>query len=316
MNPYSCTSNTVKLFKHLDRLKGIQEGKVAPIMLHTAPTHKCQLSCAHCCFANREDKGLDLSFDSWLTAITQFRQLGTKALEFTGGGDPLLWPYINQAIDVAAEQGYHIGLITNGLAVNRVRNWRLLDWVRVSLNTLEYRDDLDIRPLIGATNITFCYIYHAGSKEHLGKVVEFANRHKRPCRITVDCISEGSAIDGMVEEAKRALKEFRGNDYVFLSDFNIDTTSKPLWDCRLHMIKPFLYTDGYVYSCPSAELATENNRSLDKSLRVCRYDEVLDFYRSYSAQTPKERTCSYCKYVPQQNVLEQVLTHTTCNEFV
>ena len=160
---YSCTSNTVKLLKHLDKLKSIQEGKIIPIMAHIIPTHKCQLKCVHCCFRNRKDKLADMSWEVWETGITQFLDIGVKAYEFTGGGDPMLWSHINEASRFLKNNGAHIGLITNGLAVKDLDDPLLFDWIRVSLNTLDYSLDLDFAidflKKWGA-NVSFCYIWN------------------------------------------------------------------------------------------------------------------------------------------------------------
>jgi len=122
-------------------------------------------------------------------AVKQFRQLGTRAIEFTGGGDPTLWPHINRAMQYLTYLDFHIGIITNGLGFDKIEDWNLFDWVRISLNTLDYRDDLDLRPYLESdVPLSFCYIWNKNSVSKISKIIEFANRHKIICRIAPDCI--------------------------------------------------------------------------------------------------------------------------------
>lgn len=308
------TSNVTKLLKHLDKLKGLQEGTVSPIMVHFIPTHRCQLDCVHCCFKNRKDKKADMPFDWFVEALSNFSLLGTQALEFTGGGEPTLWPVINRAMAYAKHLGFHMGIITNGLNGGGITHWEWFDWVRVSLNTLDYRDDIDLSYLNNIP-ISFCYIWNTYSLRSIGKVVEFSNKHKIVCRVAPDCIVPTWQIKSQINAIRQVLSQFENNEYVFLSDFNIDFDASVAKRCRIHMIKPCLYLDGWVYACPSAELAVENDRQIQPKTRICKYDEIYKWYKSPEALGPKGFDCSYCKYVQQQELLEALLTETQFNEF-
>lgn len=312
---YSYTSNIAKLFKHMDSLQNLQNGIVAPIMLHVIPTHKCQLNCVHCCFKNRKNRQADMTLDVFDTAITQFDKLGVEALEFTGGGDPMMWPFLNEASNICYEKGIHLGMITNGLGIKNVDNWNQYDWVRVSLNTLDYRDDLDIDYVRKSTaDVSFCYIWNTYSDKNIQKVIEFSDYHKIPCRLAPDCIKPLKEIQADIDYIREVLKQYPENKYVLLSDFNIDLYRENN-DCRIHMIKPCLYLDGWLYACPSAELAVENNKQINHSTRVCEYDKIEEFYRSEEAVKSIELDCSYCKYVKQQTILESLFMETKHNAF-
>lgn len=312
---HSHSSNTVKLFKHLNRLQLIQEGTVIPIMIHAMPTHRCQMNCVYCCFKNRENKQLDISFEQLNIGVTQFRFLGTKAIELTGGGDPTLYPRINDVFSMLKDLDYHIGVNTNAVDSQLIKYWDYCDWVRISMNTLDTDRRLNIDPIKDSgAYISACYIWHKDSTaETFKRVSDFCKREKIVCRIAPDCIVSLRTIDSEVL-ALRNLLEQHDNPYLFLSDFNISTTRHNL-KCYIHMIKPALYTDGYIYPCPSSELACENGSKMQHSLAVCRYDEVYDFYTSGRAFEIKDIACSYCKYEKQNLVLEEVLTPTEFNDF-
>lgn len=313
---YSCTSNTVKLLKHLDALQGISDGRVVPIMVHMMPTHRCQLNCAYCCFKNRADKSLDMPFDIAKSGISQFRGLGTKAIELTGGGDPTLYPEINELLIFLSNLGFHIGVNTNAVDSQLVRHWDLCDWIRVSMNTFDSRENLNLKPIrdSGAT-MSACYIWNEASNMNtLEKVASFCKDEKIICRIAPDCIRPLSEIDASVNFLREAIRELPNNEFLFLSDFNIDTI-RHNENCFIHMIKPCFYTDGYVYPCPSSELAQENGSKMQRKFMVCRWDNIRDFYMSTDANKNVQRSCSYCKYEKQNVLLEDLLTETTFNEF-
>lgn len=311
---YSVTSNIAKLLKHLDTLQNLQRGIVRPIMIHAIPTHRCQLNCVHCCFKNRKDKTADMSLEWFMEGMKQFRQLGTKAIEFTGGGDPTLWPPINEAMGYLRRLGFRMGIITNNLAADKIEHWEWFDWVRVSLNTLDYRDNIELDYLKN-TYTSFCYIWNEHSVKNINRVIKFANDHKTICRVAPDCIVPLHKIQEQMDVIRGVLNHGHPeNEYVFLSDFNIDLKRRN-HDCRIHMIKPCFYLDGWVYSCPSAELAVENDKQIQPKTKVCKYDEIYKWYHNPEALMPRDSDCSYCKYVKQQELLEDLLAETTFNEF-
>lgn len=231
----------------------------------------------------------------------------------TGGGDPPLWPPINIALQYLKQNGWHMGIITNGLGGEYIEHWEYFDWVRVSLNTLDYRDDIDLSYL-NETQKSFCYIWNKHSPKKIGKVAEFAEKHKTICRIAPDCIVPTWHIVKQLDGIRQVLGRFKDNKYIFLSDFNIDI-ERPNHDCRIHMIKPCLYLDGWVYACPSAELAVENDKQIQPKARICRYDKIYEWYMSEEALKSRDLDCSYCKYVKQQWLLEMLLMKTKDNEF-
>ena len=314
---YSHTSNTVKLYKHLDKLALLQNGIVSPIMVHIMPTHRCQMNCVHCCFKNRENRKLDMPLDVLKNGVNQFYRLGTRSIEITGGGEPTLYPHMDEALAYLRTLGMNIGFITNTLDSQLVKNWAYCDWIRISLNAFDYDNcKMNIGPIKDAgAYMSGCYIWN--DKSNIGileEVARFSKKENIITRVAPDCIKPVHQINYSVNYLKTLFEQFEDNEFIFLSDFNI-TTYRPNMDCYIHMIKPCFYTDGWIYSCPSAELAFENNFQISPGARICHHDEVYDFYKNGGAIEKTYRDCSYCKYVKQQIVLEEVLTKTTFDEF-
>ena len=133
MNPKTYTSNISKLLKQMDKLQNIQENKdISPVQIHVAPTNKCNLSCSFCCFADR-DKEEEWEYKTLFNLIGDAAYMGVKSIELNGGGEPTLYPYINEAISEIKKQGMNAGLITNGTLLHKLDPSNL-NWLRISMN--------------------------------------------------------------------------------------------------------------------------------------------------------------------------------------
>ena len=116
--PYS----NLKVFTHAKILERIAEGEqVAPIYIRIKPTNHCNHKCYYCCYA---DSSLGL-FDSvnaqdqipWFKMqeiIADMSEMGVKAVTFSGGGEPLVYPYIVETMQKVLEAGIDLSIITNG----------------------------------------------------------------------------------------------------------------------------------------------------------------------------------------------------------
>lgn len=316
----SVTSNTAKLLKHLDRLQALQNGFVSPIMVHTMPTHRCQLKCAHCCFRNRKDLVLDMDPDLYIEGMRQFHRLGVRAMELTGGGEPTLYPHIKKCLGYFIDGlQMKIGIITNGLELNRIEEFlKDISWLRISLNTLDYKSAEKLQPAIdmamkAGTKVSFCYIWNDNSDEKIIEAAKFANANQIVCRVAPDCIMETKLIKRQMDHIRKKLGRI-DSSYMFLSDFNTTLTRRSD-RCYIHLIKPAFYTDGWVYPCPSAELAVEHGKKIVEEARLCKADSVFEFYANPKTPMVLNHACSYCKYSKQQDLLEDLLTETDFNDF-
>ncbi len=319
MNPYSITSNEAKLFKHLDSLQSIQKGVPKPVMLLISPTNRCNSNCAHCCFKDR-DKSLEQDLEYIETVVTQFNALGIKSVEYTGGGEPTMYHHINKLIDFCDNLLLQQGMNTNCLGV--VENLVKLKWLRVAMNVFDSGNDKmidmfkdNVSSLLGHVKITSCYIVAKEiGLDNIGKVIDYANKMNITTRIAPDCIQEKKGIKRTIHDIKNILKIRTDNEYCFCSDFNVYLDKRPNDFCAMHLLKPILYTDGYVYVCPSSELDINNGRDLIKKYRVCRGDESYEYYNK--GITAFHHDCEYCKYAKQNELLYYLLMETENNAFI
>jgi len=117
-----------KLLQHTDVLHSIQyDKKFKPITIQLAPTEVCSSGCPFCSVAERPLKSY-LPFVKIKKILEDFKTLGAKSLEITGGGEPLIYidketkDDINSIIEYAHQLKYDIGIITNTLKLTKIKS--------------------------------------------------------------------------------------------------------------------------------------------------------------------------------------------------
>ena len=106
------------------------------------PTYVCDHACLGCDYAeyNRQTKAATLSGEQLDGVIDQVAELGVRAVEFCGGGEPLLHPDIDHAIRKLRSLGLAVGLLTNGTSITPARAdilARACAYIRVSIEAGE-----------------------------------------------------------------------------------------------------------------------------------------------------------------------------------
>lgn len=129
--------NSLKILVHADRLKAIAEGGVPfPIDWHIYPSNFCNHSCSWCMFRQNGEQfehPAMLSRNLLLRACADAVRTGARLVHFSGGGEPLLNPYVLEALEYLERQDISVALSTNGSLLNPEIASRV-DFIRVSLN--------------------------------------------------------------------------------------------------------------------------------------------------------------------------------------
>jgi molybdenum cofactor biosynthesis enzyme MoaA len=128
-----------------DKMESFANGTItAPIYVRLKPTNRCCHNCFYCVY-NHEFSGMhdtmkrndELSVGLLYELLDDMKEMGVKALTFTGGGEPLIHPHIVPVIERAKRNGLDLSIITNGQLLNGDRALSLTEakWVRVSLDS-------------------------------------------------------------------------------------------------------------------------------------------------------------------------------------
>lgn len=160
-NPYA----TNKLAYHGPLWTDLRAGIMSPgpHTVHLMPELRCQQSCRWCAFGHRVEGDTDgprrneelmparkherhgaaaqreyLPWDLAEPLLEDLCALGTRAVEITGGGEPLIWKHIERWLEAQSRTAIQLALVTNGVAMTPDLakliarcDWR---WARVSID--------------------------------------------------------------------------------------------------------------------------------------------------------------------------------------
>lgn len=150
-SPYS----NLKIFAHPDKIAAIQKAaRSAPVYVRIKPTNACNHHCYYCSYAD-QDLGLRSKVNArdripWpklQEIINDLGDMGVKAVTFSGGGEPLLYPEIAAAMQAILDQGIDLSIISNGqlLQGQIAQVLKHAKWVRISLDAADAESYARIR---------------------------------------------------------------------------------------------------------------------------------------------------------------------------
>lgn len=330
-----------KLLQHTDVLHCIQSQRAfIPINIQLAPCEVCDSDCPFCSVQNRPLKS-KLEFKKVQKVLVNFRALGAKAMEITGGGNPMLYRdgehTINDIIEFAYNLGYQIGIITNSHNLSRIKkeNHDKITWLRISLIQL----DEGVNPEDYVFNdfphnkLGFSYIiYEKTTRESIDRITKLVDLHPgiKFVRLAGDCLIKGNNAE-VKEKFKDVIEEIDKFSQFFFKE--IGHEDSPFNDgCYVGMIRPYIAPsplggDYRVYPCTSYVL---NKRTYDLGYSLCSVDDIIpawDAMNKRFAETghPYEikgnggkdwcKTCKYCYYKNNNKLLHTVVTELPDKNF-
>ncbi len=136
-----------KIIYYMDKISDMKKGKkVYPITCEIDPSNACNLSCSFCMYKKSLKRNRDiLPWEIYSYLITELKLLKVKSITFTGGGEPLMNPRFNDMVSKAYSLGFEIGLITNGILLNKVENLDHFKFIRISLDAYDEKSYHEIK---------------------------------------------------------------------------------------------------------------------------------------------------------------------------
>jgi pyruvate-formate lyase-activating enzyme len=108
----------------------MRSGVLPARVVHVHPTRACNLSCAHCYSSSSPDIRSALDVALLNDALHGLREEGFEVLSLSGG-EPLVYRDLGRLVRAAAECGYRVHLVTNGLLLTKQRLAALRDHVHL-----------------------------------------------------------------------------------------------------------------------------------------------------------------------------------------
>lgn len=134
---------------HLDKIAALRRGEnIVPPHLQLIISDLCNQNCSFCSyrmdggfsteqfadiFGNRNPRRF-IPTGKAIDLLLDYKNLGGQAVEFTGGGEPLVHPDATTIMAFAQDLGLKTGLVTNGVLLDDDEVFRDLDWLRISLD--------------------------------------------------------------------------------------------------------------------------------------------------------------------------------------
>lgn len=143
--------------------------------------------------------------------VRDWQDMGVKAVELTGGGEPLVYPYVDDFLHLIAEWGADLALVTNGGALTEERadnfgktNWK---WARVSIDAGDAKTYMATRRV---SEVQWDLAWRA-----VDRLV--ARRRAPDQRVGVGYVVDAQNYDGIYEACKLAFEHGADNIRVSLA---------------------------------------------------------------------------------------------------
>jgi MoaA/NifB/PqqE/SkfB family radical SAM enzyme len=336
-----------KLLGHSDKLDALKSKKTsAPIYVRLKPVNFCNHDCFFCVYAKTArkspsgnvidhiDSGMHSDIDltdaipgSKLLEICQdLVEMGVKAVTFSGGGEPLLHPQINDAMEILLNGGIAISAITNGQLLAKSSSQHLLrsSWVRVSIDYSspdEMASSRNVPPAYfyevldsieyfssnksNETDLFVNYIVHKSNSSNLLEISrQLKDRGVENIRFSpmwvpdyIDYHAEFSDhVRSQILQIKQVLED---SSFSVSSTYNLSlsehTTERSYSRCFIMETVPVIGADLNVYAC--------HNKAYDKTGIICSIrdssfkeawfsDQTRDFFDNFDAGQICKHQCS------------------------
>lgn len=302
------TPGVHKLLHHLKHLDNAIKGfSVAPIHISVWPTNSCQLNCSYCCCRKMDRDGEELDIELYKNAISVLSKYGTKAIEWSGGGSPLLWPYLSEAVDFTHKLGIKQSLITNGLALKdiSIKTLSKFAWIRISVQSVEHAKKINFERIPVKTSLSYI-VPNNTDDSVLTKLYEFARRKKITVRIATQkpCSERRATI---VEDMTNKL-----GDPLFFSGKILGQAK----GCYMAWIRAAIDWRGNFLPCPAIQLSDEFDGLIPDNFILCNIKDIEKWILDNRLHD-LGYNCAFCNCGKEENdFIHELLKEVIDVEFV
>lgn len=260
-----------KAVHHIDRLRQMcKEGCCVPVTIHLAPTTACNCRCYYCYVQDYNQKKVQLDKYVLFRFLQDAADMGVKAVEITGGGEPTMYPHFDELISFCHSLQLDLGIVSNGYYLNP-DVLKYVKWLRISIDTFtqdlyaeirgtSFPDLSCIRKLSEEYNVVTgasCVITRKNYGElyqfaEIAKMMGFKNVWFKGVEGSEEIFPFQERISSELEKTKPlSCDSFK----VFIGDiFNRNNNRNKCFSrCMFQHMAMMVYADGDIYYCCSLQ---------------------------------------------------------------
>jgi len=296
-----------------------KEGLIVPLHLQLIPTNACNLNCTFCSCRGR-DKKLSLPWEKTQQILRAFASFGTRAMTVTGGGEPLLYPKINELFELALTLGIRVGLVTNGMPkiISKLQNSELT-WVRISVSDKTRLSSSFLNSLSTAIMRTpqidwaFSYVLTRDPDyTKMGALLKFAEDHSFTHIRIVSDLTDLDSVPTM-DDVRSRLNTMPGEELVIYQGRKGYTRGHRR--CLISLLKPTIGPDGGVWPCCGVQYALPKpTNDMEPNMKMgdwTDFQEIMQEQRCFNGSV-----CARCYYENYNQALDPMTKRIEHKEFV
>ena len=342
MDPYS----QLKPLLHAEQLNDLRRGvKPVPVHVQLILSDLCNQDCGFCAYrmstglstelfhiGSNHNPNRKIATEKALEILDDCADIGVKAIQFTGGGEPTVHKDHLAIFAHAQSLGLKTALVTNGVRLKPDYPIMAMSWIRVSVDAgtpatyAKVRNVPDLHWDKVWTNLESLHDYDGNLG--IGFVVTKDNQHEiAECaklaqevgadnmRIGAVFSSEGSnyydTVAGVEREIERA-KTLETDEFKIIDLFgrrisNLDAGNPDEEFCGYQYFTAYIGADLNVYRCCNTAYTKKGKVG---SLENMRFRDFTGAYAPFDA-----RNCTFCQFIGQNKAINAAL-NTDDPEFV
>lgn len=140
---------SAKIYANVDRvIEFLETGNTSPVTVEIDPANACNMACVFCIsnyIHHTESKELEtfdrsiMSKEMLLSICKDMVEMDVRAINWTGGGEPTLNPYLAEALYyIKNNSSIKMGMFTNGCLFSRYDMYdalvQCMSWIRISID--------------------------------------------------------------------------------------------------------------------------------------------------------------------------------------
>lgn len=277
-----------------DKIDSFRDEKIrAPIYVRIKPTNRCVHNCYFCVYRS-EFSGMhetynnadELSKEKLIEVLNDLKQIGTRAVTFSGGGEPLFHPHIVEILNEVNKLGLDNSIITNGqlLSEDRATALKNAKWVRISMDYYDEASFEKDRRVPGKfmkkiyenienfsknknanCELSVNFIVTKDNHTHLFDVAKqlkelgVENVRFSPLWIPTFKFYHNPIEEETLNQIRQAKEKLNDEKFTVYDSYNIEfqAQKRPVNKCYMMQVTPVIAADYNVYAC--------HNKAYDKN---------------------------------------------------